>query len=352
MNSEQGSEFSDVSRDQFSAGGFESLSYQPKEKKRKKGSVWRVFWAIFTGMSVLANILLFLMVIGLAAFFAAGAGKDFFTEKVIQEGPRANKIAVINLKGVIDDRQADGIYRQISFAGKDKNVKGLILRVNSPGGTISASDQIHNEILKFRDETEKPVVAFMQSIAASGGYYTSVACDKIVAEPTVITGSIGVIMAYFVLEDLLEGKLGIKPVVVKSGLKKDWPSAFQPPTEDQLKYLEDKLIMPAYERFVEIVADGREALTIADVKNLADGSIFGAREALAEKMVDKIGYMDEAIEEIKALAEIEDARVVEYTEPFSFTRLLSSQSKSIFHFDAATFYELRTPQAMYLWRMP
>ncbi|MEE9371369.1 MAG: signal peptide peptidase SppA, partial [Sedimentisphaerales bacterium] len=243
------------------------------------------------------------------------------------------------------------VYRQIKSARQDKRVKGLILRVNSPGGTISGSDQICNEILKYREKEEKPVVAFMQGVAASGGYYVSVPCDKIVAEPTAITGSVGVIAGIFVLQELLEEKLGIQPAIVKSGEKKDWPSPFRPFTEEQRKYIEDKLITPAYERFVQIVADGREALTLADVKRLADGSIYGAQEALDEKLIDKIGYLDEAIEEVKSLAGIEKARVIEYRKPFSFADFLGSYSKSFLKIDKTTLYELTTPQVLYLWTL-
>jgi len=227
----------------------------------------------------------------------------------------------------------------------------VIVRVNSPGGTISASDRIYNEILKYRQKSEKPVVAFMQGVAASGGYYTSVACDKIVAEPTTLTGSVGVIMSYLVLQELLEGKLGIHPVVIKSGEKKDWPSPFRQPTGEELKYLEDRVLNPAYERFVQVVADGRPSLTVADVKELADGGIYGAAEALDEKMIDKIGYIDAAIEEVMSLAEIEEAQVVEYRKPFSLAGLLKSQSGNILKIDRNTLYELSTPQFLYLWTM-
>lgn len=289
------------------------------------------------------------MLILMGALFVSGQ-RGIFTEEVIKSGSRTSKIAVINLKGVIDSERADDFYQQLKTAGKDEKVKGIIVRVNSPGGTVSASDRIYNEILKYRSETKKPVVAFMQGIAASGGYYTSAACDKIIAEPTTITGSIGVIMGYLVLEDLLEKKLGIQPIVVKSGLKKDWPSSFQQPTEEQLKYLEDKLIKPAYERFVEIVAAGREPLlTLDDVKRLSDGSIYSANEALDEKLIDEVGYLDEAIDLTLSLAGIADAQVVEYKKPFSLTNFLSSASHGMMKIDKGTLYELSTPQVLYLW---
>jgi len=316
--------------------------------KRRTG--WRIFWGIVLVLSVLANIALFLMLIGVVAIFAAGQ-KGIFTEEVIQAGPRATKIAVITVQGIINGELAQDIYSQLQTARKDGRVKGLIIRVNSPGGTISGSDEIYNEILKYRGEEEKPVVAFMQGVAASGGYYTSVACDTIVAEPTAITGSVGVIAGHFVLQELLEQKLGIKPAIIKSGEKKDWPSLFRPFTEEQRQYIQEKLITPAYNRFVQVVADGRESLTLDDVKRLADGSIYGAEEALAEKLIDKIGYLDEAIEQVKSLAGIEKAQVVEYRKPFSLSYLLSSRSKNILKIDRTTLYELSTPQVLYLWSL-
>ncbi len=317
-------------------------------KTPKKRTGWRVFWGIILVLSVLANLVLFLMLIGLLAVFATGQ-RGIFTEEVIQAGPRTSKIAVITLEGIIDGEQAEDVYRQIKSARKDKRVKGLIIRINSPGGGISASDQIHNEILKYREEEDKPVVAFMEGVAASGGYYTSVACDKIIAEPTTITGSVGVIMGHFVLQKLLEEKLGIQPVIIKSGRKKDWPSPFQPLTEEQRQYIQEKLIVPFYNRFVQVVADGRPSLTLADVERLADGSIYGAQEALDEKLIDEIGYLDEAIEQVKSLAGIEEAQVVEYRRPFSLTSFLRSQSKSFPKLDRTTLYELSTPQLLYLW---
>jgi protease-4 len=317
----------------------------------KKRTGWRIFWGIILGLSVLANIALFLMLIGLAAVFVTGQ-KGIFTEEVIQAGPRTAKIAVITVQGIIDDEQAQDVYKQIKSARWDKRVKGLIIRVNSPGGTISGSDQICNEIRKYRKDEGKPAVAFMRGVAASGGYYVSVGCDKIVAEPTVITGSIGVIGGHFVLQQLLEEKLGIQPVIFKSGEKKDWPSLFQPVTEEQRQYIQDKLINPAYNRFVQVVAEGRrEVLTLADVKRLADGSIYSAEEALSEKLIDKIGYIDEAVEQVKLLAGIEKAQVVEYRKPFSLAYLLSSRSRNILKIDKSTLYELSTPQVLYLWSL-
>ncbi|MBN2456299.1 MAG: signal peptide peptidase SppA [Sedimentisphaerales bacterium] len=318
--------------------------------KPRKRTGWKILLGIFVALSVLANIILFLALIGMFAVFATGQ-RGIFTEEVIQTGPKTAKIAVIALEGLIDAEKAEEVYTLLKTARQDKRVKGLIIKINSPGGMISASDEIFNEILKYRSEIEKPVVAFMQGMATSGGYYVSAACNEIVAEPTTITGSIGVIMGHFVFQELLEEKLGIVPVIFKSGQKKDWPSPFQQPTEEQKQYIRDKLITPAYERFVQIVADGREQLSADQVRELADGSIYGAEEALDEKLIDKIGYLDDAIETAMSLAQLETAQVIEYRKPFSLSNFLRSSAKSFLKIDRSTLYELSTPQLMYLWSL-
>jgi len=327
----------------------QSMPTMVKQPKKRTG--WKIFWGIILALSVLANIALFLMLIGVLALFATGQ-RGVFTEEVIQAGPRTTKIAVIKVGGIIDDERAGNVYRQLKRARGDKHVKGLIIRVNSPGGTISASDQIHSEILKYRRETNKPVVAFMQGIAASGGYYVSVGSEKIIAEPTTITGSIGVIFGHFVMRELFEKKLGIEPHIITAGDKKGWPSIFEPFTDEQREYLKERLINPAYERFVRIVDKGRLSLTLADVRRLADGSIYGAQEALDKNLIDKVGYLDEAIETAMSLAGVEKAQVVEYRKPFSLASLLDARSRNILKIDKTTLYELSAPQLLYLWTIP
>lgn len=345
MDFEQNNGISGAAGDQSPEQQFYPAA-EPASNKKRSG--WRIFWGIFLALSVLANIVLFLMVIGIFAVLVSGQA-GIITEKTLIDGPRANKIAVVNLYGLIDGETSQDVTEQLQHAGRDDNVKAVILRVDSPGGTISGSDQIHNEILKLRDQTDKPVVAFMRNIAASGGYYCSVAAERIVAEPTTITGSVGVIMGYLVLEELLEGKLGIHPVIVKSGEKKDWPSSFHQPTQEQLDYLQQKVIDPAYDRFVNIVADGRTSLSFDDVNRLSDGSIYPAQEALDEQLIDSIGYFDDAVEQAKELAGIKKALVVEYERPFSFANFLGSSAKGILKIDRKTLFELSTPQVLYLW---
>lgn len=322
----------------------------PSPRPKKKGSGWRIFWGIVLAFSLLANVLLFFGIIGIMML----SGGMFtlsqtYPEQILEDGPASSKIAVIRMQGVIDNQISEEVRRQLDAAAGDRRVKAVILRAVTPGGTVSASDQIHHAITQFRQKSNKPIVAFMQSMATSGGYYTSVACDKIVAEPTVITGSIGVIMSNLVIRDLLENKLGIDPVVIKSGPKKDWPSMFSHMTEEQKQYLMDKLITPAYERFIQLVADGRPQLTMEEIRTLADGSIYGAEEARANKLIDQVGYIDQAIATAKSLGGISRARVVEYYRSPTILSLFGAETKPSLKLDRDTLHELSVPQLLYLW---
>ncbi|MBN2138273.1 MAG: signal peptide peptidase SppA [Sedimentisphaerales bacterium] len=323
------------------------VSYYPPPMPPRKSSAWKIFVRIILVMSILANILMFVMLLGLGAFLVTGHG--MLSEHLIRESDAKDKIAVISVEGIIHSQLADSVYDQLEAAASDRNVKGLIVRVNSPGGTISGSDGIYHMIQQYRKEHSKPVVAFMQGVAASGGYYASVACEKIIAEPTTITGSIGVISWWLVVQELLEDKLGIMPVTVKSGRKKDWPTSFRKPDAEELEYIENKLIRPAYGRFLTVIAEGRKGiLTVGEIAPLADGAIFAAEEARKEKLIDDIGYLDDAIAMVKSMAGIQDARVIEYRRPFSFGDLLIQKNNTL-KIDRNTLYEIGTPQILYLW---
>jgi protease IV len=320
---------------------------QPPHPTHSKGLGWKIFFGIVLAFSIIANLLLVIALAASVALITTDKG-GYYVEKTIEDGQGANKIAVIRIEGIIGGELCEKVIKQIKAAKKDETVKAIIFRTNTPGGGVAASDRIYEEIRRFRKETGKPAVAFMETVAASGGYYTSCACDKIIAEPTVITGSIGVIMGHFVLQDLLEQKLGIKPLVIKSGAKKDWPTTFEPVTEEQKTYLSDKLINPAYERFLGIVAEARKDLiTKEQARELADGSIYNAPEALDCGLIDDIGYVYDAIKLAESLASIEDAKIIEYEEPFSFESFM--QTKSLIKFDMKGLYSLTTPQLMYVW---
>jgi protease-4 len=330
---------------------FSSAVYDPFPKK-KKGSGWKVFWGVILVLSVLANGFMLLAMVGMGAVLAGGGGAadNGLVEKVLIDGHRANKIAVINIQGVIDGEMSEWVQKQVQTAEDDASVKALIVRIDSPGGGVSSSDQIHYYINRFKEHTGKPVLAFMQSIAASGGYYSAVACDEIMAEPTVITGSIGVIMNHLVIKDLLEQKLGINPVTLKSGKRKDWPSMFNETTDEEKQYLMDQVITPAYDRFVELVAEGRKnVLSEEQIRGLADGSIYTAQQAVDNKLIDSVGYFDHAVYKAQQMANISNARVVTYEELFSFWSIMGAQSKSKINLETEILEKLAAPKILYLW---
>jgi len=335
----------------FNIPDFSSAVYDPYPKK-KKGTGWKIFMGILLVISILFNVFLFLGIIGLGAIVAGGstAADDGLVEKTLIDGQRTQKIAVINIEGVIESGMSEWVQRQIKTAERDASVKALIVRISSPGGDVASSDQIHYYISQFKKHTGKPVLAFMQSIAASGGYYSAVACDKIMAEPTVITGSIGVIMNHLVLKDLLEEKLGISPVTLKSGKRKDWPSMFNETTDEEKQYLMDRIVTPAFDRFVTLVTEGRqEVLTEAEVRELADGGIYSAPEAVDNKLIDAMGYFEEAVHATEQLAQISNAQVVTYEELFSFWSLMGAQAQSKINIEAEILEKLAAPRVMYLW---
>jgi protease-4 len=324
----------------------EHVYHRPPKKKR---SIGRIFFGILFTLSILANMFLFMMLI-VMALIIPGNKDGLFKEQTVTKGRSSNKIAIIRVEGIIENQLSERVRSQFKSATEDTKVKAVILRIVSPGGTVSASDQIHHEITKFRKKTGKPVVAFMQTVAASGGYYSAVACNEIIAEPTVITGSIGVIMNNFVIKDLLEKKLGIKAVTIKSGPKKDWPSMFEDTTEEQIEYLQQKLIGPAYDRFVKLIDEGRgDKLNKEQVLALADGSIYGADEACENKLIDQVGYLEDAVKAAEKLAGISSSKVFEYREHFSISSILASENRSALPLDRESLSKLAMPQFLYMW---
>lgn len=325
---------------------FQSPSYEP----RPKTSIWRILSSVMLVMSILANGFLLLAIIAMGAVMTSSTSSESLMEKTLVSGSRHQKIAAIRIEGIIDSRMSDWVSRQLEAAGSDPSVQGIIVRIISPGGGVSSSDQIHYAISRYKERTGQPVLAFMQSMAASGGYYAAVACDEIMAEPTVITGSIGVMMNHWVVKELLQEKLGITPVVLKSGERKDWPSMFSDTTDEQKLYLNERLVQPAYERFVQLVTDGRkDKLSEQEVRRLADGGIYTAPEALTCKLIDQIGYFEQAVKTISERANVSGPTVVEYSEKFSMLSVLGAEAKTGLTIDAELFDKLLTPQLMYLW---
>jgi protease-4 len=249
-------------------------------------------------------------------------------ERVV-EGEGDSKILLVDISGLISEkerntsgglREGTSIVSEVKEALKkaesDDEIRGLILRINSPGGTVTASDIIHHELKSFKEKTGKRITACLMDVGASGGYYVATAADEIIAHPTTITGSIGVVTLRFNVEGLLS-RIGIKEETLKSGDKKDIWSPFRASTPEERKIMQ-VIIDSLHQRFISVVTNGRKSLTREEVEKLADGRIYTAFQAQKAKLIDRVGYLDDAINGIKKLSGIEDASVITYYRPGTY----------------------------------
>ena len=235
-------------------------------------------------------------------------------EEVLYGSNPMEKISIINVDGVIaNDANNDTIVDQLEDARKDPSVVGVIMHINSPGGSVYASEKIYKEINKLK-ETNKPVYAVMQELAASGGYYISAPCDKIFASNETFTGSIGVIMQSYSLEGLFE-KYGIKEQNITTGKMKDAGSPGKDLDKEEKEYLQN-LVDSAFTRFVKVVADGRD-MSEADVRKLADGRIYDGSQAVENGLVDSIGDLEAAYKDMAKEYNLSDPLAVEKVDVFS-----------------------------------
>jgi len=251
-------------------------------------------------------------------------------EETVLEGKGESKILVLDLNGVISFKEETSslglkaepskvaFFREALLkAAEDPGLAGVIIRINSPGGTIAASDTIYHEIMSFKEKKKIPVYAYVTELAASGGYYVASACDRIIASPTAITGSIGVIAMKFSVEGLLS-KIGVSNETYKSGPKKDWWSPFRASTPEEQKMLQG-IIDRLFARFISVVCANRQKyLTEPQVRQLADGRILTAGEALEARLIDQVAYLDEAIDTMKKTLNIAEARITSYARPGTF----------------------------------
>jgi protease-4 len=304
------------------------LGSQTPPPRRTGWIVYAVIVTFFLFLSVLANLVLFAVLFGGAGREAISVTRHGRYEERYVEGEEdaKDKIAVIYVTGIISSAQ-DGysteegmvgdIEDQLQQAVDDKRVKAIILRIDSPGGEVVASDTIYQAVVAAREK--KPVVANINTMGASGAYYVAVGADYIVANELSITGSIGVIMESFTVSGLAD-KIGVKFYTFKSGKYKDIMNPTREPTEDE-KALVQGMVMEVYDKFVGIVAEERD-MKVDDLKNgLADGRILSGKQALADGFVDGLGYFDDAIDKAEELASIKRARVIRYVEPFSLRNL-------------------------------
>ncbi|MBM3333922.1 signal peptide peptidase SppA [Candidatus Sumerlaeota bacterium] len=278
-------------------------------------------------------------IVTIPALFPREVEMREFTVQPAQSYLTRNKILMLDVSGMITDERYSGLFSEwpstladvrdaLDKAQKDNHIKAVILRINSPGGTVTASDSIYNQIRLFKERRAKKgqsvvVVASLQSTGASGGYYVALACDEIYAHPTAITGAIGVIGIFPKLADLTR-KIGVDVRVIKSADKKDMGSMWRDFTPDEQAILQ-RMIDEMFERFAQIVAEKR-SLTPETVRRLADGRIYTAKQALENRLIDGISYLDDVIERTKQLAHLADARVITYRRVSEFSGGIYSRS--------------------------
>jgi protease-4 len=209
----------------------------------------------------------------------------------VQQGTK-NRIGIVDITGLISDSQY--IVSQVKKFRQDKRIRGIILRIDSPGGAVGPSQEIYNEVLKTR-ENGKTIYASMGALAASGGYYIASAAEKIFANPGTLTGSIGVIMAFPNAKGLME-KIGLQPEIIKAGEYKDIGSPARAMTQKERNLLQS-VVADVHQQFIEAVASGRD-ISIAEVTQIADGRILTGRQAYALNLVDQMGGLQISIDQL------------------------------------------------------
>ena len=315
----------------------------------RAGLLFRIFaWLGWSSCFVLLVILIG-QALTMSEYFDTTGG---IMEKFHSGEPfAATKVAIINGSGVI--MQGDGyVKQQIDRVRDDKNVKAVVLRVDSPGGTVTGSDYIFHHLTKLREDKEIPVVVSMGSIATSGGYYVSMAVghekQTIYAEPTTTTGSIGVIIPHYDISGLLE-EFNVKDDSIATHPRKQMLSMTRPISEDHRRLLEG-YVDESFSRFKDIVKLGRANFD-ADpeaLDQLATGEIFTANQAKRFGLVDEIGFIEAAIDRATELAQLDSkkVRVVEYEQPpslFNVPSLMQSRASEI-----ETLLDMSTPRAYYI----
>jgi protease-4 len=265
------------------------------------------------------------------------------------------KVVRIPLQGVIMHPEDEGLFSarvdmvsstlmQIRAAERDPDVRAVILEVNSPGGGVTPSDEIYDALSRFRkSRPDRRIVVFIRDLGASGAYYASMASDWIIAEPTAVVGSVGVIMQSMNLQGLAE-KIGITDVTIKSGANKDMLNPFEPVNTNQVALLQ-KLIDDMYARFSGLVIDNRK-MDPATASGLLDGRIFSANDALENGLIDEIGYWDEALARTAALLDTGSLYVIRYEAPKSFLESLLGTRSPV----TLPKLNLSSPTFLYLWK--
>ena len=254
----------------------------------------------------------------------------------------SGEIVLVRIQGMLMDSQ--NIVRQLSNYRHNPNVRGIVLRIDSPGGAVAPAQEIYSEIMKLRAD-HKTVYASMGTVAASGGYYIACAADYVLANPGTLTGSIAAVMVFSNIEELTN-KIGVKPVIIKSGKYKDVGSPLRAMNPEERKLLQN-VVDDVHQQFVQAVAKGR-GLSVSEVKEIADGRIMTGQQALKLKLIDEIGGLEKTLELLAKKIGVEGRpRVIEEKEktPFFDWLLQSSLSSRLIE----TLIPASLPRLQYIW---
>lgn len=279
-------------------------------------------------------------------------------------GTGDGKVLLLDLSGVISAQDKEGIIPQpnmlatfkeeLTRALKDDRIKAVVVRINSPGGTVTASDILYHELREFKTKKKVPVIASMMDVGASGGYYLAMAADNVLVHPSTVTGSIGVIMLTVNARGLLE-KVGVEASAITSGPRKDMGSPFRVMTPEE-RGIFQSVIDSFYQRFLAVVQEGRPNLSAEQIKKLADGRIYSGDQAKAAGLIDEVGYLDDAIQLAKKKAGLTEARIVTYGRRGEYqnniySRLFGASPgiTGLANLDLVSMVRGGTPQFMYLW---
>ena len=310
----------------------------------------------------------------------AGCGQTAFQVALVRthrqlretqiQGDRAllvtNKIAIIDVDGLLINKQKRGLIRagenpvslfieKLDKAASDESVKAVVLRLNSAGGTVAASDIMYHRLRQFKRRTGKPVITCVLGLGCSGAYYLACGSDGIVAQPSSVTGNIGTVFQAFSVAGTME-KIGVKAVTIKSGQLKDMASPLHDLSDEEHAVLQG-IINDFSQQFLEVVRDGRKTIGEQKLQELADGRVFTAEQALQEGLIDRIGYLDDGIEWAKEMADVQKARVVIYHRPSGYKPNAYGVAKAradglgpLINVELPDWLDTGSAQFLYLWQ--
>lgn len=323
------------------------------------------FWIVIAalvavlGLSLLLNLTAVGLLAGTPTVQPTGFGEDEFPRfaETHSYGAGTTKVVRIWFTGFMT-RQLDGSWfgtsdpieecvRQIRAARQDDEVAAILLEVDSPGGEVTPADEIYHELMLFKESREDRIITVLvHDMAASGGYYIALPADAILAQPTALIGSIGVFLQTLNIQGLSE-KIGVTDTTIKSGKNKDMLNPFRPVDEEQVQLLQAS-IDETHRHFLDLILDNRPIKKSA-LKKLTDGRIFTARQAVKNKLIDGIGYWEDAVEETARLLGVEEVYVVTYEVEKSFFDVLMGARTPLPGLQSLV-NAASTPRRLYLWR--